>query len=150
MGQWVVTTGSTALVAATAKTAIEIATGATVNNKFIGMDISFNGVSSSAVPVTWEICSYSASGTGTAITFAVAHRFSVETDTNPASTAKVNMTVEGTGTTVRWGGFVHPQTGFFYQWPLGREADMDNSQFMGIRLTAPAIVNYIVNLYFEE
>lgn len=147
---WVVTTGSTALVAATAKTAIEIATGAGISNTWPQIDISFNGATSTAVPVLVELCTYTGTGTGTAITFAAAHRANVSTAYNPTSTVKVNMSAEGAGTVVVASWFVHPQAGITLQFPLGREFGMGVSMFKGIRLTAPAIVNYEANLWFCE
>ena len=151
---WVVTTGSTALSAATAKTAIEMTTGSTAGNDWYQLDLSFNGASSTAVPVTCEIITYTTTGTGTTITFAAAHRASAKAQAmalNPVSTAKVNLSVEGTGSiTVVTGWFIHPQAGVIYQMPLGREFGMKPSIIYGIRLTAPATVNYLANLWFEE
>lgn len=147
---WVVTTGSTALVAATAKTVIEVATGAAISNTWPQFDISFNGASGSAVPVLCELCTYTGTGTGTAITFAAAHRVNVSAQYNPTSTVKVNMSAEGAGAIVVASWFVHPQAGVSYQFPLGREFGMAPSAFKGIRLTAPAIVNYVANLWFSE
>jgi hypothetical protein len=151
---WVVTTGSTALVAATAKTAIELTTSSTAGNDWTQLDISFNGVTSTAVPVTCELITYTTTGTGTAITFAAAHRVTAKAQAmalNPVTTAKVNLSVEGTGSiTVVRGWFIHPQAGQTWQMPLGREFGMKPSIIYGVRLTAPAIVNYIVNLEFEE
>jgi hypothetical protein len=154
-GQWVVTTGSTALVAATAKTAIELTTSSTGANDWYQLDMSFNGITSTAIPVTCEIITYGTTGTGTAITFAAAHRASKATQAAalnpPATTAKVNLSVEGTTSiTVVSGWFVHPQAGVTYQFPLGREFGMNKSLIYGIRFTAPAVVNYITSLYFEE
>lgn len=152
-GNWVVTTGSTALVAATAKTAIELTTPSGTGNQWYQLDVSFNGISSTAIPVTVDIVTYSATGTGTAITFAAAHRATAATQgmaVDPLTTAKVNMTVDGAGATVVSSVFLHPQSGVTYQFPLGREFGMNKSLLYGVRLTAPAIVNYLVNLWFEE
>jgi len=154
LGQWVVTTGKTALVAATAKTAIELVTSANGGNDWYQLDIAFDGASGTAVPVLCELCLYSASGTGTAITFAAAHRATKATQAiavnPPATTAKVNMTAEGTGGTVIAATLLHPQAGSTWQYPLGREFGMNKSLVYGVRLTAPAVVNYVVSLWFEE
>ena len=150
MAQWVVTTGSTALVTATAKTAVELATGTAITNRIFQIDVTFNGTSATAVPVTVDLISSTATGTGTAITFAAAHQVDSATSGNPISTAKVNLTAEGAGPVVIAAWFVPPTAGVTYQLPLGREYDMKVSQFRGVRLTAPAVVNYIVNVWFEE
>lgn len=152
--QYVVTTGSTALVAATAKTAIEMATGSTASNKWYQLDATFDGVGSTATPGLCEIISYGTTGTGTAITFAAAHRASAQSQglaLNPVSTAKVNLTVEGTTSiTVVAAWRIHPQAGQIIQMPLGREFGMKPSMFYGVRFNFAAVVNYVANLWFEE
>jgi hypothetical protein len=147
---WSVTTGSTALVAATAKTAIELATGSGISNFWVAFDVTFDGTTASAVPALVEIITTTATGTGTAITFAAAHRYNVSATYNPVSTAKVNLSVEGSTPTVIAAWRVPPTGGFSYQWPLGREFGMPISSFKGIRITAAAVVNYVVNLTFGE
>jgi len=153
-GNWVVTTGATALVAATAKTAFELTTPAGTGNQWYQLDLAFDGVSSTAIPVKVEIITYTTTGTGTAITFAAAHRATPACQaaaTDPLTTAKVNLTVEGTRSiTVVSGTYIHPQAGVTYQYPLGREFGQNKSLIYGLRLTAPAIVNYLANIYFEE
>jgi hypothetical protein len=146
--QYVVNTGTAAvaLAAATAKTVIELTTSATVDNSLIGFDISFDGASSTAVPVRIDLCSYAATGTGTAATptlMGPAGRGSV-------TTAKVNDSVEPTTPAIIASFLVSPTAGFSYQWPLGREVDMGVSKVYGLRATAPAAVNCVANLYFEE
>ncbi len=143
-----VVAGSTALVAATAKTAIELATGATITNNIVQYSVSFNGAPGTAVPVTVEWITYTTTGTGTAYT-----PNKISSPPGPASvtTAKVNMTAEGTGSiTVIDSQFVPPTSGVAYQFPLGREIAMGASAFLGLRLTAPVAVNYLVTIYFEE
>lgn len=146
---WTVTTGSVASGTA-AKTMIELATGTAISNYWVAFDITFDGVTASAVPVLVELISSTASGTGTAITFAAPHRYNVSSSYNPQTTAKVNLTVEGSTPTVIDGWRVPPTSGMSYQWPLGREFGMGISQFKGIRVTAAATVNYVCNLVFGE
>lgn len=151
---WVVTTGSTALVAATAKTAIELTTGAAAGNDWYQLDATFDGVSSTAIPGLCEIITYGTTGTGTAITFAAAHRATAKAQAmalNPVSTAKVNLSIEGTTSiTVVASWRIHPQAGQLIQFPLGREFGMKPSIIYGVRFTFAAIVNYVANLWFEE
>lgn len=147
---WITTTGAAALVAATLKVPIEMATGAAISNSWVGFDISFDGVTSTAIPVKVDLMTYSASGTGTAITYAAAHRANVSVQYSPVSTAKVNVTTEGATPTVVCSWYVHPQAGITYQFPLGREFGMGPSMFKAIRATAPAAVNYLANLWHSE
>lgn len=149
-GQWVVTSGTIAVPVTPGKTAIELATGATIVNDWIGFDVTFDGVTSTAVPARIGIKSFTASGTGTAITYSAAHRMNKGTVLDPITTAKVNITTEGTGPVVIAEWFCHPQAGQLYQFPLGREYGMGISQFKGINIFAPAAVNCVVNLYYEE
>jgi hypothetical protein len=153
-GRWVITTGSTALVAATAKTAIELTTPSTNTNDWYQLDATFDGVSGTGVPGLCEIITYTTTGTGTAITFAAAHRADSSTQAkaiDPLTTAKVNLGTEGTGSiTVVCGWRIHPQSGQLIQFPLGREFGMNKSLIYGVRFTFAAIVDYVCNLWIEE
>lgn len=144
--QYIITSGSTALTAATAKTMIEVASSANMPPEWIAVDVTFNGTNAAAVPVTVDFCTYTATGTGTAFT---PKRFGQALGTSSV-TAKINDTVEPAGATVLFSWLVPPTSGISYQWPLGRELFQATSTFMGIRLTAPAAVNAIVNLTIEE
>lgn len=144
--QYVISTGKTALVAATAKTVIELTSTANVPPEWCALDITFDGVTASAVPVQVDFCTYAATGTGTAYT---PKRFGQALGT-AATTAKINDTVEPTTPVVLFSWFIPPTSGVMYQWPLGRELFQATSLIMGIRLTAPAVVNYIANLTIEE
>lgn len=144
--QYVISTGSTALVAATPKTLIELTSTANVPPEWISCDITFNGVSASAVPVTVDFCTYAATGTGTAY---VPKKFGQAVGV-AATTVKINDTVEPTTPTVLFSWFIPPTSGVMYQWPLGRELFQPVSTIQGIRLTAPAAVNAIVTLTIEE
>lgn len=144
--QYVITTGSVALTAATAKTVIELASNANIPPEWVAVDITFNGTNAAAVPVTVDFCTYTATGTGTSYT---PKRFGQALGVSQ-STAKINDTVEPAGAAVVFSWFVSPTSGITYQWPLGRELFQATSTFMGIRLNAPAAVNAIVNLTIEE
>jgi hypothetical protein len=77
-----------------------------------------------------DICTYTATGTGTAYT-PKKHGQAVGT---AETTAKVNMTVEGAGVAVLWSEvYANPFT-FRIQYPLGRELFHAVSTVMGIRL----------------
>lgn len=144
--QYMITTGPTALVAATAKTMIEVTASANIPPEWIAFDVTFDGVTAGATPVRLDICSYTATGTGTAFT---PKRFGQALGV-AQSTAKINDTVEPTSPVVISSLYIPPTSGLSYQWPLGRELFHATSTIMGIRLTAPAAVNAIVNLVVEE
>jgi hypothetical protein len=141
------TASAVALAAATAKTVIELSAGSTVDAALIGFDVTFDGVTSSAVPVKVEIITYGTTGTGTGGTPSKANL-----DSRAAAvTSKTNMTVEGTSSIVTLATWVVPPTsGLSYLFPLGREPKLPPSKSLGLRLTAPAVVNATANLWFEE
>lgn len=144
---FIVTSGVVGLSAATARTLIELATGAAVANYWVAFDITFDGVTATAVPVKVDVISTTASGTGTTSTPV---KYGPSQPIVSATTAEIATTVEGSTPTVITSWYVPPTSGFSYQWPLGRELTMFPSKFMGIRCTAPAGVNAIANLIFEE
>jgi hypothetical protein len=144
--QYIITTGTVALAAATAKTVIELTSNANLPPEWIAVDITFDGVNASAVPVKADFCTYTATGTGTAYT---PKRFGQALGT-ASTTAKINDTVEPTTPVVLFSWYLPPTSGISFQWPLGRELFQAVSIVQGIRLTAPAAVNAIVNLTIEE
>lgn len=146
--QFSVTTGLTALVAATAKTMIEVATGAATTAELIALSVSSSYLTS-ATPLSLvvELGSYTGTGTGTAFT-----PRRVGTAAGAAqSTAKINDTVEPAGFVVAhaWD-LTLPGDRVDYQWPLGREYMLNASAWNGIRLTCSAAVSARVTLWFEE
>lgn len=145
--QYIVSSGVVALTAATARTLIELATGAAIENLWVSFDITFDGATATATPVKVDIITTTASGTGTTYTPV---KYGASQPTNSVTTAEIATTVEGSSPTVVQSWYVPPTSGFSYQWPLGRELAMFPSKFMGIRCTAPAGVNAIANLVFEE
>jgi hypothetical protein len=138
-----------ALVAATAKTVIEIATSATDRNKIVGWWIEFDGATSSAVPVKVEVGRFSAAVT-TATTATESKLDAAEGA--PSAVVKHSTAVEGAGTaeagieTHR----IHPQGGLVIQYPLGREPVLAVSTFWRIRCTAAAGVNVTAGFIREE
>lgn len=136
-----------ALVAATAKTVLQIATPATTRAKIKQLDISFDGVAGSAVPVLIELLMQTTAGTMTAVTPVAVDRAA------PASlvTAARNATAEPTAGAVLWAQTVTPAgSTLIFPWPLGDEFKLNVSQFLGVRMTAPAAVNACVTLKHEE
>lgn len=143
-----VTNGGVALVAATAKTVAEVATGAAVSARLVSADVTFDA-STPTAGVKVELVRYTTTGTGTAYT---PLKYNGEAQNRAAVvTAKINDTVEpGTPTVVAT--YYVPNTGgVLYQLPLGRELYLPPSSFLGVRVTAPTgTPNCAVNCVIEE
>ena len=128
-------TPAIALAAATAKTVWHCLAGS--NIVYIEeFEITFDGVTAAAVPVLVELCTYTASGTGTTLT---PQKFDSNNATASGATLKYDHTVEpgGTTTMVR-SAYIHGQAGRWNPktvWPVPAAARF------GIRCTAAAIVN---------
>lgn len=137
-----------ALAAATAKTIAELGTAATARAKIVEWSVTFDGVTSTAVPVKVEVGRFSA-GVTTATTLA---GFKGDpADGTAAVVAKHSTTVEGAGTASDVYLFrVPPTGGLVMQYPLGRELVLAVSTFWRIRVTAAAIVNVTFSVTWEE
>lgn len=145
--QYIVTTSNIALVAATAKTVIEGVVSANgPPPEWIALELTFDSITSTAVPVRVDFCTYAATGTGTTYV----PKKSGQSVGAAVSTWKINDSVEPITPIILASWWIPPTIGLFYQWPLGREVFHPISTVQGIRLTAPAGVNVIANLMIEE
>ena len=143
------TNGDIALSAATAKTILNVINAANGLIRITEMAVSFDGTSSTAEPVTVELCSSTQATAGTSTSHTIVQTRG-PTRTVQATAAR-NYTAEPTTLTVikRW--LVHPQTGLFVQFPLGREPEqVTTADGLCIRCTAPAAVNVQAYMEFEE
>lgn len=147
-------TPAVALAAATAKTVAAITAGATRVPTLTELAISFDGTSATAVPVLIELVAGTGAtaGTSTAFTPLLVRGDPSET---ALATAGVNYTAEPTVLTPIKQWFVSPTSGLILQFPLGREvtgtaAASSARKVLGLRITAPAIVNVRAGLEFEE
>lgn len=149
---YTVTSGLTSLAASTTKVACQLATGATVNNTIRSFDVSFDSTASGAgaVPVRVELVRATGASSGGA-TFTPLKTYPA--DVAAITTARVNDTTDGTSPTILRSWLVSPTSGFSYQFPLGRELIMNNSDFLELRLISQAgmtTCNYEANIEFEE
>jgi hypothetical protein len=138
---------STALVAATAKTMTQLGTPTGARARLIDFCVSFDGVTATAVPVTVEILLQTTAGTASTLTPAPVNA------QQPAALCAglQTFTAEPTASTVLYRWFTHPQGGqFLFQWPLGREPMIGTNSRIGLRVTAPAAVNCLGWLGYEE
>ena len=138
-----------ALVAATAKTAIELGTSASARIKVVEWWIEFDGVTATAVPVKCDVGRFSA--TATTATTGTADKLDLA-DGTPSTVVRHSATVEGAGTLTA-GTPIHrisPTSGLYVPIALGREMLLPVSGFWRIRLTAAAAVNCTVGVTWEE
>jgi hypothetical protein len=140
MHKYNVMSGDISLVAATAKTAIQIVTGATRKAKIEAITLSFASVTSTHTPVLVELLLQTTAGTMSAATPVAL------TQTDPAAlfTAQNNATVEPTASTVLRAFRVTPIGGTAVIFlPPGQEIEQSISTRIGLRLTAADIQSSI-------
>jgi hypothetical protein len=155
VGYKVDSSATVALAAATAKTALMVLTPAQFGACLRKVRIGFDGVTAAAVPVFWEIvrstnASNSTPGTGNTNENANILQYKGRAITT-GFTAFSASTAEPTVLTRLDGNLLTPAGGLLvYDFPLGDEFECDVSAGLGVRLTAPAIVNARVALHFER
>lgn len=145
---------NTAFSAATgAKTALNVIAGANQPVSIFEWGISFDGVTSSAVPATVELCqsTQATAGTGAASPPAIV-QVGGRTITAQPTTAH-NFTAEPTALTVIEQFYVPQFMGLFVkQYPLGLEPDTDLSggtvKALALRVNTTATVNVLVYMRF--
>ncbi len=141
------TTPEVSLVAATAKTVIELT--AAANHRVLIKKIHwwFKGVAVTDESVTVEFIRIGTTGTGSAET-------PEKRDADMSETLQVdfksNFTVEPTGITVLETFSVHPQAGYAEMLPIEFPIPVPGGDLWGIRFTADVAVNVIANIIGEE
>jgi hypothetical protein len=139
---------SNALVAATAETLLQLVAAANHRDKLLGWGVFFDGVSPTGVPVLVELMRQTDAGTSSANTpRLVAPSGAAETI---QTTARDSFTVEPTPSDILERRLVHPQQGFEIIYPQGGEPTIPGGGRIGIRCTAPAGVNAVAKMKFEE
>jgi len=149
MALYTFTVDALALVAATAKTAIELGTPASDRARIVAWWVEFDGVSATAVPVKVDVGRFSVAAT--TATTGTAGKYD-PADGTAAAVVKHSTTVEGAGT-AEAGQEMHrisPTSGLLVQYPLGRELALAVSTFWRIRCTAAAGVNVTAGIVWEE
>jgi hypothetical protein len=143
-----------ALGAGTTKTVLQVATPSTTDILILGWEVSFDGASGTAVPVICQLLQTDVAATVTALTPELWGH-----DQAPASlcvggtsATGYNASVEGTITAVRafGAGHVHPQSGYGVWFPDHRRPRVPVSRFVRVRCKAPAAVNVIAELWWDE
>lgn len=152
VGYAVLTEGAVALSAATAKSILGVKAHANSGLQVKGFEVSFDGVTASAVPVLVELCyctfatnSPGTNSTGTAETQVYGRVLAA------GFTGGRNWTSEPTVVTPIKEGLLAPDKGkFAYQFPLGQEPDCALAEGFVIRCNAPAAVNVRGELQVER
>jgi hypothetical protein len=149
--QYVAASEAIAVVAATAVVTLDIASTAAARRLALNeLGVSFNGTSSSAVPVIVRLVRTSGTTSGSTITQAATPLDSAA----PASSCTAYMpTTAASWTTAPTVGvilrtwYVSPTSGLIIQFPLGQEPDgpATTNSGLGIQVNAPAAVS--VNSY---
>ncbi len=128
-------TTTVALAAGVAKTVVAVLGGAATSIALARFRVSFDGVSSTAVPAVVEVGIITALGTMTSFTpvQVIGHTLA------SSCTAGYNATVEPTYNRIVDSFYAPVLMGHFTDWiPLGEEVQCDASQGLAIRVTAPA------------
>lgn len=145
--QYSVNNGASALVAATARTLVEITTPSTQDVRIKQLEVSFND-SAAAAGTKVEFVTYTGASTGTAYT---PKKYNDGAQGRVSNTsAKINDTVEPTSPTVLDVFYLPNTAGMFFQWPLGCELYVPVSTIFGVRVTAVGTPTTAVTLIFEE
>lgn len=140
-------TSEVALSAATAKTIVQIVAPTNQRLKIKSWGVFFDGTSATAEPVVCELMRQTDAGTMSALTLVKDDPSFTETI---QSTAQENATGEPTGSTVLERRNVHPQASYEKIYPFGQEKKVPGGGRLAIRCTAPAGVNVIGEIAFEE
>lgn len=144
-----------ALTATTVKTVLQVVTPSTQDITLVSWSISFDGVSATAEPVIVSLID--TTGTAASVSSYTPDAYS---DPNaPASlcvggatATGINASAEGTLTTTRVLEVVEvpPTSGIVIQYPLGREPGIAVSHHLRLRANAPANVNALASIVWEE
>jgi hypothetical protein len=145
--QYVVSTGSVTLVAATAKTCLEFPTSATTPVVITCLEVMSAAVAAGTLTVEWG--TYTVSGTGTTVT--AAKWGSDQSIAAIMGTLKVANTVEPTSFAAIMPNFVIPLPGMYsIVYPFGREMYQPISTLRALRVNSTLASPVRVNLYFEH
>jgi hypothetical protein len=142
-----------ALVAATTKTVLQIATPAGSDIRINGWGVSFDGVSGTGIPVICQLIVGGVAATVTALTPDLWDQgYPASSCVGGVNLTGYNASVEGTITTpqVLDQQHVHPQAGYGIFWPEAHRPRVTISQFLRIRCTAPAGVNVLPWVMWQE
>lgn len=144
------TEGEIALTAATARTAVQILTPTNIRVAVRGFILTFDGLSPTAEPGSFELLVQTSAGTMSAASSVKDDRSVSDTvQTSGFKAATAEPTDAGASAIMR-DGHVHPQTGVEFRWMLEEEVVLSGATRCGLRLNFSAAVNVRARLYCEE
>jgi hypothetical protein len=130
-----------------AKTLLQLVAAANQRIKVVEWSISFTGTSNTATPIQVDLVRQTTAGTSSPLTLVKLNESDAET---LQSTANQNATAEPTTGDNDITEEVHPQTGYTWQAPFGREIIIKGGNRLGIRVTAGASVTAACRAMAEE
>lgn len=147
-----VSSGQVSLAASTTKILAQLATGSTITNTLIGASISGDSIATGAgaIPVRVQLVRPTAASSGGSTATPAKMNKSMPA---AATTARVGDTSAGSTPAVLEEWEVSPVAGQLIQLPLGREYEMDISDFLELKVISQAgmtTCNLVGNLQFEE
>lgn len=146
------TEGAVALAAATAKTILGVKSNAAFGLDLVHWEVSFDGVTASAVPVLCELLylTWATNAPATNSTSVTPKQIYGRPLTHGVTAAKT-WTSEPTAVTIIRPWLLTPNGGFIpWEYPLGRTPDCALAEGFAIRCTAPAVVNVRATLEWER
>ena len=111
------------------------------------IEVSFAGTSNTATPIKVEVLRQTTAGTMSSLTPV---KDPDDSDETLQVTAQHTATAEPTASDILIVVNVHPQTGWSWQAPFGREIKIGGGDRVGVRVTAAADVNCAVRFCGEE
>ncbi len=130
-----------------AKTLIQLVAAANVRVKILEWSVSFAGTSNTATPIQVDIVRQTSAGTSVSLTLVKDNESDQETlNTTALQTITAEPTTGSTVITEE----VHPQTGYTWQAPFGREVIIQGGNRAGLRVTAAASVIAASRMFAEE
>ncbi len=136
-----ITTGTSA------KTLLQIIAASHHKVKIDEISVSFNGTSNTAEPIRVDVLRQTTGGTMSSLTL---RKDPDDWDETIQTTAQHTSTSEPTAGDVLLTEYVHPQQGYTWQAPFGREIIIGGGDRLGIRVTAAASVSAIARVSGEE
>ena len=137
-----------ACAAGVGKTVLQAVAGSNHRAVICSWGVSFDGVSGVATPVLVETIRQTDAGTGTGVTPV---KVNPTDDETIVTQGIANCSGEPAGTSVISKVLVHPQGGYQETFPFGQEIGITGAALrFGIRVNAPANVNCVPYIRFEE
>mgnify|MGYP001586203434 CR=1 FL=1 len=146
--RWTITTTEIACPANSPKTILQIITPSSHHRALgLGWGIYFDSTSVQAQPAQIRLLRQTSVGTMTGISLVKDDAGMPETI---QSSAAFNATSEPTAGSVLQRKEVHPQAGYEFLWPIGRELPMRGGEQIGIEVTAVDTVNATAWFWADE